>query len=283
MRKTVTCLLGCLVVALAPVRAGDHGEVVTRFDTSPHGGIVLPVVLDGQGPFPMILDTGSTHSVITARVAAAIGAKAVAKAELSTTAGSQMLPVTLVDCLQLGPIAVPVLPTVVGELPVAGEADGLIGLDVLADRHFTIDYRRGHVVWHGKRASGTGREPLATGGEGDVVRLDVVDGRFVVDALVDGRAMSLVLDSASEVLVLFGEPAGSRERAPTDLDTLVQRAPGNAGVVATLRIGRAEQQHIRAVHLGRPLVPGEPAGLVPIHGFSRVTIDGPRRRLKVQK
>lgn len=277
MRRTVTCLLVCLVAAFGSLGAGVRGGLVTPFDTSPHGGVVVNVVLDGHGPFRMIVDTGSTHSVITSRVAAAIGAKATAQAEVSTTAGSRMLPVTSVGCLRLGPIAVPVLPTVVADLPIAGEADGLIGLDVLADQHFTIDYRRRRVIWHDSDAP-------AGSGDPSPVDLHTFDGRFIVDALVDGRALPLVVDSASEALVLFSVPSPrARVAAPASLGTLVDHVPVKIGAVVSLRIGSAEQHDIRAVHADRPPAPGAPAGLVPTHGFSRVTIDGPRRRLTVWK
>jgi predicted aspartyl protease len=275
MRRAVTWLLGCLVIGFAPLEAGDGGDRVTPFERSPHGGVVVKVLLDGHGPFRLIVDTGSTHSVITARVAAAIGARAVAQAELSTTAGSQVLPVTSVGCLQVGPVAVPILPSVVDDLPVPGEADGLMGLDVLAGRHFTIDYRHRQIVWHesGMSSGSAGPSP---------VDLHTIDGRLVVDAIVDGRTMPLVVDSASETLVLFGGvPVRRGVEAPAELGTLVDRRPVSVGVIATLRVGVAEQRQIRAVHLDRPPAPGGPAGLLPIHGFTRVTIDGPRRRLTV--
>ena len=50
----------------------------TPFSLGDQGGIILDVTLNGLGPFKMLLDTGATHSAITADVAERIGARIVA-------------------------------------------------------------------------------------------------------------------------------------------------------------------------------------------------------------
>ena len=100
MRSAFASLLLCLVIVLESPSAEGRGEALTPFTPSPYGGVVVDVMLDDHGPFQMIVDTGSTHSVITTRVAAAIGARAVAQVQLSTSTGSLVLPVASDDAIQ---------------------------------------------------------------------------------------------------------------------------------------------------------------------------------------
>ncbi len=37
----------------------------TTFQLGAQGGVMVPVMVNGSGPFIMLLDTGATHSVIT--------------------------------------------------------------------------------------------------------------------------------------------------------------------------------------------------------------------------
>ena len=36
----------------------------TPFQLGPQGGVIVPVMLNGQGPFMLLLDTGASHSEI---------------------------------------------------------------------------------------------------------------------------------------------------------------------------------------------------------------------------
>ena len=78
------------LVALASVSGAvvvEHAGV-TQFDRQ-QSDIVLAVRLNGLGPFRMLLDTGSTHTAVSAATAEAIGAAVVAKAAVGSAAGSR--------------------------------------------------------------------------------------------------------------------------------------------------------------------------------------------------
>src|SRR5687768_2863415 len=85
----------------------------TPFTLGDQGGIIIEVVLNGQGPFRMLLDTGATHSAITADVVEAIGARVVAQSNVISPAGGVLRPIVAVDSLKIGPVSVDVvLPSV---------------------------------------------------------------------------------------------------------------------------------------------------------------------------
>ena len=75
---TATLLLGLAPAADPPlleelaVTAPESRSVApTRRDGI--GRIWAPVQIDGQGPFRLVLDTGASHSAVTAKVAEALG------------------------------------------------------------------------------------------------------------------------------------------------------------------------------------------------------------------
>jgi predicted aspartyl protease len=244
--------LACASVAAAQ---GHTADVVTPFERSSRGGIVVDVLLDGRGPFRLLLDTGSTHTVITEQVADAIGAKAVATSMLTSSAGARMVPIVAVDRLTIGHVTLPVLPSVVPRLPVEGEADGLLGQDVLGARRYTIDYRRTTVIWHDDCSH-------ALDLTGEVIPLEEDQGRFVVSATADADPVRLVVDTGTETLVLFGLPPW-----PDVVETTVRTISGArraaVGRIRTLRLGTVEQSGVVAVHMAVDIAPGQAEGLLP--------------------
>jgi predicted aspartyl protease len=262
-----------LASAATAVGQGHDVDVVTPFDVTSRGGVRVDVVINDRGPFRLLLDTGSTHSILAERVARALGAQPVAQALVDSAAGARMAPVVAIDRLVLGPIDTTLFPSVVPDLPLGGEADGLLGQDVLGPRHYTIDYGRGLLTWHGRQCAPRG-SPLET------VPLDAVNGRFIVDASVANRPVRLVVDSGSEALVLFGSSAAGPTAAI--LETASGRRRVATGRVGTLQVGTALVADVVVAYLDRGLAPGEAQGLLPLHGFGRVTINGPARTLAVE-
>ena len=77
-------------------------EAVTPFETGGQGSIILHVLLNGRGPFRFLLDTGSTHTAVSGKTAAAIGAPVVAKTMTGSAAGSRETLVVRIDALSGG-------------------------------------------------------------------------------------------------------------------------------------------------------------------------------------
>src|SRR4030095_1442816 len=88
LRVTIVLAAAALMLTASP-RATSHStdERSTRFELTAHGSISLPVMLNGRGPYRMLLDTGSTHSVISSSIARSLAAPVVSRTVIVTPTG----------------------------------------------------------------------------------------------------------------------------------------------------------------------------------------------------
>jgi predicted aspartyl protease len=239
------------------------------------GAIVVAVTIGGEGPFRFLLDTGSTRSAMTARLARQLRSPVVAQTSMVTPAGRGARNVAFVRDLRVGrALQVSVAALVVPDdaLPHAGGLDGLLGQDVLANRSYTIDYPRHELVWH---VGGTAHVP------GHRLPLTVTNGLFFVSLPTMDRAaepVRLLADSGADTLVLFGGADWLTVTA-TSMGTGVLRTSAGLQVGHHLRL---DQLDLGGVVLRNPsallLTEREPTGLLgdgllPLHLFARVTFD----------
>jgi predicted aspartyl protease len=269
-------LLSAAIVLLATPRlwAGS----TTPFQLGEQGGVIVPVMVNGSGPFPMLLDTGATHSAITEDVAARVQAKPVARSTVITPAGEMLRTIVAVDRINVGSItAEHVLPSVVPARALDPERQlhGLIGQDVLAKLRYTLDFKARTVEWHEQTPSRRG------------VRLPLTfeHGRFLVALQQDSCTLRLVPDSGAGAIVLFEAPgrmplAIAETSATVELSTAHATRSARPVRVRELRVGHRILRDVPAVtieHADRH--PAEGDGLLPVHLFERVTFDGPARLL----
>ncbi len=110
------------------------------------GRIWAPVYLDGKGPFRLVLDTGASHSAVSASVAQALGLSldGASRIELHGVTGSALVPAIRVDSLLVGDLLMQSV-----ELPIVpdalGGADGVLGTEGLLDKRIDIDFRNGQI------------------------------------------------------------------------------------------------------------------------------------------
>jgi len=111
------------------------------------GRIVVPVTVNGKGPFRFIVDTGATNSTITPELVRSLGLK---PSEMPTvlldgiTGSTQVSAVTL-DKLQAGNLIEGglLVPVVWGSV-MAG-ADGIFGAAGLSEKSLSVDFERNRV------------------------------------------------------------------------------------------------------------------------------------------
>ena len=274
-RLVALCLAGC--VSLLRAAPAEHAGI-TPFEQG-YEGIVLAVTLNGGGSFRFLLDTGSTHTAVSAETAAALGAPVVARATMGSAAGSRDTLVVRIDSVQVGPIEATDLLASVVEIGVAGDGiDGVIGQDALASVRYTIDYRQRHVVWW---------PDAAMDARGSSLSLEPGHGRFVVTLDQRQSRLRLVPDSGADSMLLFDPD----NRLP------VTRLPVSATLTTTTGATEVRLAKIRELSVGTLMLRDVPAvvadrdrsepddvdGLLPLHLFDRVTMDGPRQRMIVEK
>jgi predicted aspartyl protease len=250
----------------------------TPFVLGNQGGIVVPVTLNGQGPFRMLLDTGATHSAITEDVVEALGSQVVARTNVISPTGSALRPIASINALEIGPIRVDlILPSVAprGSFDRKANIKGLIGQDVLAGLRYTLDFKRRVIEWHD-------RAPRKDGIE---VTLSFEHGRFMASLPQESETLRLVPDSGAGALVLFQTP--SRRKITTaetgetvELSTGTGARPVRVVRVRALWVGKRVMRNLQAVTIDDDDVhPAGGDGLLPLHIFERVTFDGPARLL----
>ena len=250
----------------------------TPFQLGRQGAVIVPVMLNGQGPFMMMLDTGASHSAITEDTAAAIDARPVARATVITTTGEMLRTIVAIDRLSIGSIAADhVLPSVVpaGAFGEDGRIHGLIGQDVLAQQRYTLDFKRRAVEWH----------DAAPKARGTALALTFEHGRFLVSLRQQRTTLRLVPDSGAGAFVVY-EFAGQSSFDIAETGRTAELASADGHVAARhvrlreLRLGDLTIRNLAAVAISRSgYHPAEGDGLLPLHLFERVTFDGPARLL----
>jgi Aspartyl protease len=160
------------------------------------GRIWAPVLIDGKGPYRLVLDTGASRSAITARTAATLGLPALQEGSRVVTGftGAAAVPFVHVDRLEvgdilMGPADIPVLEDVFGD------AEGVLGSEGLADKRIYANFSRDQLVIsrsHGERA-GRGLEvvPLRLI-RGGLLVADVQVGSVRATAIIDTGAQGTV-------------------------------------------------------------------------------------------
>jgi hypothetical protein len=122
------------------------------------GRIWAPVFLNGRGPFRLVLDTGASHSAVTADVAGVLGLSLSSPEHqiLRGVTGSREVTTIPIDSLVVGD-----LEQRPGRLPVItdalGGADGVLGAEGLGDKRIVIDFR--HDAISIRRSHGERPEP----------------------------------------------------------------------------------------------------------------------------
>lgn len=268
------CVLAIIILSTPRLWASS----ATPFHLGPQGGVIVPVMLNGQGPFRMLLDTGASHSAITDDLAAAIGARAVARSTVITTTGETLRTIVAIDRLRIGAIdADHVLPSVVParSFDHDGNIQGLIGQDVLAGLRYTLDFKRRAVEWHDATPEI----------RGTALTLAFEHGRFLVSLPQAQTTVRLVPDSGAGAFVVY-EVAGKSsfnvvETGRTaELSSADARYPARLVRLREIRLGDRTLRNLAAVAISRNgLHPADGDGLLPLHLFERVTFDGPGRLL----
>lgn len=152
------------------------------------GRIWAPVLIDGQGPFRLVLDTGATRSALVPRVVQQLGLQQKPNgARVRGVTGTAIVPTVKVRSLEFGDLRVDdvTLPVV---NDVFGGADGVLGGDGLHDKRIVIEFRKDRIAITRSR-----RQPAPDGFS--VVPLDhvrtrglrarVMVGPVPVDAIID--------------------------------------------------------------------------------------------------
>jgi len=112
------------------------------------GRVVVPVMVNGQGPFRFIVDTGANHSTISPRLTQVLGLKPAEDASiiLDGVTGTAQVSFVTIDRLQAGDLAIGSTDLPVVWAPVMAGADGILGVAGLTEKSLLIDFQRNRVI-----------------------------------------------------------------------------------------------------------------------------------------
>jgi predicted aspartyl protease len=159
------------------------------------GRVVVPVTINGRGPFRFIVDTGANHSTITPGLVQVLGLKTdtTSPMTLDGITGSAQVAYVSVDQLQAGELKIKGTAMPIVWAPLMAGADGILGAAGLENKSLLIDFRRNSVAIasHVDSRSRT-----------DTTRIHadrvVNGGLLVVEARVGGVVTDAVLDTGAE-------------------------------------------------------------------------------------
>jgi predicted aspartyl protease len=221
-------LLGAPLPEVAIVAPEPRYVAPTRRDRI--GRIWAPVLIDGKGPFRLVLDTGASRSGVTAEVAGKLGIPLDASPHLMLrgVTGSAAVPSIHAGSLTVGDLTLsPVtLPVVTDAL---GGAEGVLGTEGLTDKRIFIDFLHDFIsITHSRRQR-------ADEGFKTIPMVRSSLGLVVVDISVGGIPAKAIIDTGGQVTV--GNTAM--------LNALVNRQRGEGltetieGVTTDLQTGRS--------------------------------------------
>lgn len=268
--------------------------VPTRIDQV--GRILAPVMVNGQGPFRFILDTGANRSVLSPEVAARLNLVPSLETSIGVhgVTGSAVMPAVEIESLTAGDLEivrkrrVPVLPGAV-----LADADGILGIEGLTNARIEIDFARDVV-----------RITRSSGWPPDSAMLSIPatlrhSGLLMAQGRVGRVRVKAIIDTGAERTLGNLALRRALERAPRRpkeyvVTTVVGATPdlheGTSQIAPVIRIGDTELRNLEVtfgdLHVFRIWdLEDEPAlliGMDLLGTVERLVIDYRRREIQLK-
>ena len=247
--------------------------------------MTVPVTVNGRGPFPFVVDTGSNRTVVSDALAAQLGLPASGLLQIRAATGVAQPSSVRVASLIVGHRRMADFQAPVLQVDNLG-ALGMIGIDAVADQRLVMDFRKKQMA-----LTPTMRvepEPGAL-----VVLAKSKCGQLLlVDSEVEGIPLYVIIDTGSEVTVgnLAMRSFLLRRRASgVDLiDVAGDKATVDIGQLPELRVGKVKVLNEQVAyadlyvfeHLGLHGKPSMLLGMSTLRKCAKVSIDFPAREVR---
>jgi predicted aspartyl protease len=254
--------------------------------------MAIGVQVNGNGPFQFLVDSGADRSVIGAGLAHRLGLPAGETVRLNDVAGATQVGTFLVDDLKAGDSSTfAVLAPAIPEQALG--AQGILGVDALADRRIMLDFDKNVVTLE----DATRPETVAA----DEI---VVIGRrrhgqlILTQVRVEGIPIYALIDTGSDITIgniaLLERVAGSRhppEQMSLILNSVTGRSmPATGVLMKQIDIGGLRVRHLRVAFadvaqfaiFGLADRPALLLGTDALRGLRRMSLDFHRYRVRFQ-
>jgi len=134
--------------AAKTAKAAEDAALFASPTTRDHiGRVVVPVTINGRGPFRFIVDTGANHSTISPGLARTLGLQpdTTIPVLLDGITGSSLVSYVIVDRLQAGDLTLAEQTMPVITASVFAGADGILGAASLTTKSLMVDFQHNQV------------------------------------------------------------------------------------------------------------------------------------------
>jgi predicted aspartyl protease len=284
------CLAGLCAAGLLSFRLGGQSNATARAPLvlEPDGHYTTPVMIDGAGPFPFIVDTGAQRSVISRDLADRLSLKMMSGAKVIATSGTGAGGISFLKTYSSALFSRTLEMMVV--LPPGGIVkDGVMGMELFRSRRLEMDFGDGTV-------SSAASQPTPQGFA--AVPVSIVQGTFLVaEVIVDGVHAKAMIDTGARRTVgnvLLRKALGLADAALAEADPVggatVHDTQAVKAPLGVLILGEHRFEHpvvtfsdisvLRALNLNDQ--PALVVGLDVLRTLKAVAIDYPRSELQVK-
>jgi predicted aspartyl protease len=285
-----TCI--ALVTVAAPVCAQEPlaseisatttSEIVAS-QTDRYSRMTVPVMIEGQGPFRFMIDTGAQATVVTRALRERLALPSLGQATLVGMAATKQVELVRLNGLEFAARVFDAIHAPILEAAHIG-ADGILGLDSLQDLRVLVDFRNQTIAVDDSHALGGNR------GYEIVVRARNKLGRLIItDAFVDGVRTSVIIDTGAQGsmgnLALQRRLRSRRGPEVTTTDVTGATVTSPLGYAGTLEIGRMQLNNLAIAYADAPAFaalglqrrPAMVLGIDDLRMFDRIAIDFAQR------
>jgi predicted aspartyl protease len=260
-----------------------------------NGRVIARVAVDGRTDLRFLVDTGANRSALSTRLARTMALQPLGEARVHGALGEVQAPIVRLREVEFGAVRWREREAPVLDANAMGRADGLIGMDGLADHRLDVDFGRGEVsITKSRKRSPRDRE---------IARLDVRFGHLVVaQAEIGGVDVWAIIDTGAERSMINAplvEALAARGRNVNVVQVVDllgvggPDAPGLKGFVINLpsvKIGDVTLRRIAPVtgdfHIFRVWnfqnTPAIVLGMDVLGRFGAIAIDYPARRFEMR-
>jgi predicted aspartyl protease len=268
-----------------PVAAEPVPDSVLAASVDLADRMTVPVVVNGRGPFPFVIDTGSNRSVVSDTLAAQLGLPASGSLQIKAATGIARTDSVRVASLVVGHRRLTNFQAPVLQVDNLG-ALGMLGIDAVSDQRLVMDFRK-------KQMTLTTSVPMELDAGALVVRAKSRYGQLLlVDSWVEDIPLYVIIDTGSEVTVGNNAMRDFLARRRAQRLDVIDVAGGTArvdlGQLPELHIGRVIVRNEQVAyadlyvfeHLGLHGKPSMLLGMSTLRKCAKVSIDFPAREVR---
>ena len=227
--------------------------------------VIVPVLVNGQGPYEFLLDTGSTTSVVERELGADLGLKPLQETVIRTATGTEGVPIARVHQIDVGSQSARTVLVLCSEMDGVRSLDenirGILGFNFLSRLRYTLDYKRKKLRFEGDGAI-----------EGTRIPFDP-SGRSII---LSAGHLRLLLDTGATGIFLFhadGLDIEMDARSIRSVSTLSGRRVAKSGLLRRLVIGDETLHRVPITLVPQSELEERADGLVPGTLFDSFYVD----------